>query len=204
MDWRTLVVVRVALGAVTLFDARSRVVEACDHFADDGVFPRSAALAQQHNSWALNVFLASGACWYARGIMIAYVLAGIAIVAGYRPCLASALAWVRLPACGRKRAVPFCGHGTGQPLRGAGGRSLTPRTRAPQLITFSMQGRNPWVHDGGDLYLRSLLFWGMCRPARGARVTGAADAAPPLDPQPCFCRWATTAPSTTACAGTTP
>lgn len=181
MDWRTLVLARVALGAVVLFDARSRVLEACDHFADDGVFPRSAALAQQHGSWALNVFLLSGSCWVARAVMIAYALAGIALVAGFRPRIATAIGWVRFPARGRGGWCQSETPAPAPPSQGRSGSSLTPRAPAPQLITFSMQGRNPWVHDGGDLYLRNLLFWG---PSAGC--ASLAFLTPP--PQPPSCR----------------
>jgi len=94
IDLRTLALFRVALGTLLAFYALNRMPDALALYTDWGVLPRYWLLQTDDAWWRLSLYVISGDPWFVYLLLVATLLAGLALLAGYRTRLASIAAFV--------------------------------------------------------------------------------------------------------------
>lgn len=93
IDLRTLALFRILLGVALVCDVINRWPYAAALYSDHGVWPRQAAMVFNAASrWSL--LYISGGVWLVYALFVGLILAGLALIYGYRSRLAAAIAWV--------------------------------------------------------------------------------------------------------------
>lgn len=94
IDERAIAVFRVLLGLTLLFDVVHRATDLRAFYTDAGVLPRSLLYAESGRTATLSLHALSGDAWFQALLFVLTGLVAIALVVGYRPRLAAALAVV--------------------------------------------------------------------------------------------------------------
>lgn len=96
VDPRSIVLFRIALGAVTLHNILARTYELCEHFSDDGVLPRNVQFEQGFLPHFLHgAYYLFGSCSGVTAVWTSHIAACLMLMVGFRPQLACAWSWVR-------------------------------------------------------------------------------------------------------------
>jgi len=92
IDLRTLALFRVLLGVYVLIDLTMRARDLGAHYTDAGILPRGVQIDFLHAAtWSLH--LANGAAWFQALLFVLAGFAALALIAGWRTRLMTALSW---------------------------------------------------------------------------------------------------------------
>ncbi len=95
MDLRAIAAFRVALGAILLYDAFSRLVTAGDFLSDSGTLHRSLA-AVMSNPWNFSLHMMAGSVFLQGAFLILSAAAAFFLLIGWRTRLVALVCWVLL------------------------------------------------------------------------------------------------------------
>jgi hypothetical protein len=95
IDLRTLALFRICLGAVILADLVNRAGYLTAFYTDDGVLPRTAAIAYNHSA-RISFHLMSGSPLVIGFLFLIAGILAVMLMLGYRTRLATVLSWLFL------------------------------------------------------------------------------------------------------------
>lgn len=92
-DLRSLAILRICLGFLTLFDTLTRAQDFTAHYSDRGVLPRADLMAMCEDPFAFCLHMSSGQPLFLAALFGLAGLAGVGLMLGWKTRLMSMLCW---------------------------------------------------------------------------------------------------------------
>ena len=96
LDYRSLALLRIGMGILLVMDALQRLEDLSAFYTDTGAVPRSVILSFWSNAWNFSLHTGFGAWPFELILFIIAIVAGFALIVGYRTLLATIISWVLL------------------------------------------------------------------------------------------------------------
>lgn len=96
LDYRSVALLRIGIGATLLFDIINRARDLVAHYSDEGVLPRGELLRLWSTDWVNSLHIISG-YWQVQAVL--FIVAGVfalMLIAGYRTRVAIIASWILL------------------------------------------------------------------------------------------------------------
>lgn len=96
LDYRSLSLMRMGVGAVLLWDALWRLTDFYAHYSDMGVLPRADVLQYFDSQWIFSLYFLSGNEWFAFFLLLVSALFALSMMLGYRTRFMTMLSFIML------------------------------------------------------------------------------------------------------------
>jgi hypothetical protein len=93
IDPRALAVLRIGMGTMLIWDLFGRIGDFRALYSDEGVLPRTFAIAYMGRMTGLSFHLMSGEAWFHAGLFLTAFVAAVCLAAGYRTRTATIVSW---------------------------------------------------------------------------------------------------------------
>jgi len=110
IDLRALAWLRIAIGAILLYDLVGRVRDYQALYSDGGVLSRTLAISQLGRLTGISLHLISGEIWFQAGLFLIAFAAACCMVVGYKTRAATVVSWILFVSiCSRNARVMNAG-----------------------------------------------------------------------------------------------
>jgi predicted DCC family thiol-disulfide oxidoreductase YuxK len=105
IDYRTLALFRICLGAIILVDILLRSRDFTAFFTDQGIIPRQLALNWWPDNATMSLYFINGGAFFNAALVLITVILAIAVMVGYRTRLAVVLSWILIVSLHQRSSI---------------------------------------------------------------------------------------------------